>query len=448
MRLVQQQQQQHRDSQLKTHKNQADEAPPRVPERRSSVKHRMHVPGPSAPPPPPPPPLHSAGCFDHVDLAESRLSRRELGRSARSTMRLPQRPPPVPPPPPPSGRVRRPAPKNIWSPSSSSLTSSEFADSLSPTAPSGEQVVAPASSTSPPSSTVDSTVIEQPQRPLARSRPDIVELGEAGEIPSSSSPAGLANLAGGNQAPPGDELGARTRSASLHQRRELKQHQQRVARLQSRSYSIAAPNERSKLQSTQQQIADVTSLGAPASNSLGRGVESRKAAEHKYWTLPAGLSGSAEHKGVAETSAAAYGPAERGKPDLASQHDESSDGETASVQGARFTQQTADLETRIALSQLAEPADSAQRASLGSAESKQLARDSQNNMSPERDTMDLSSLQNDGERPAGSIKDDWLRRVYHQMHKSTPDRSLLEAANSQPDTGQITVKLKSPKTGE
>lgn len=46
-------------------------------------------------------------------------------------------------------------------------------------------------------------------------------------------------------------------------------------------------------------------------------------------------------------------------------------------------------------------------------------------------------------------RDEWFRQMYKQMHKQTPEKSLLQAVNSQqPDTTQIRIKLKSPKTGK
>ena len=44
-------------------------------------------------------------------------------------------------------------------------------------------------------------------------------------------------------------------------------------------------------------------------------------------------------------------------------------------------------------------------------------------------------------------RDEWFKHMYKQMHKPSPEKSLLQAVNSQPDTGQIRIKLKSPKNG-
>lgn len=48
-------------------------------------------------------------------------------------------------------------------------------------------------------------------------------------------------------------------------------------------------------------------------------------------------------------------------------------------------------------------------------------------------------------------RDEWFRQMYKQMHRQTPEKSLLQAVNSQQaqaDTTQIRIKLKSPKTGK
>lgn len=467
MRLAQQHQLNQAD-QLRAQLGQADEAPPEVPERRSSIK-RPPIP-PVSPPTPPPLPAR----FGQVECL---ASRRQTSRPARSNVRPTPRPPPVaplapslvrpsqppPPPPPPMpalAKARRPAPKDIWSPSSSSLTSSSLAGSFSSALATAEQVVAPASSTTPPSSTANSTVVEQSQRPLSHGRLAIVELGEAGEQSPPPPPPPLAASFDGAQTPSEGTEG-RSRSVSLQQRIELKQQQ--PIGLQGRSYSIAAPNERTKQQASRQQVAgDAAPFDVTSGNSLGRGVESRKRADHKYWTLPAALSGNAEQMGASKpdksnlsSGEAAYGRAERGKADLASQRDESSDSETTGTQRpCEARQQTADPAGEIcspSSQQEDRHTDSSRKNPEHLLLNKQDDRDGQaSTMRKHEQQTQVASLmeQPDQDRPSGSIKDDWLRRMYHQMHKSTPDRSLLEAANSQPDTGQITVKLKPPKTGK
>lgn len=44
-----------------------------------------------------------------------------------------------------------------------------------------------------------------------------------------------------------------------------------------------------------------------------------------------------------------------------------------------------------------------------------------------------------------TTRDEWFRHMYKQMHKQSPEKNLFQAINSQPDTTQIRIKLKSPR---
>lgn len=51
--------------------------------------------------------------------------------------------------------------------------------------------------------------------------------------------------------------------------------------------------------------------------------------------------------------------------------------------------------------------------------------------------------------PGPTRRDKWFQQMYKQMHnRPTPEKTLLKAVNSQPDTTQICIKLKSPRTGK
>lgn len=57
------------------------------------------------------------------------------------------------------------------------------------------------------------------------------------------------------------------------------------------------------------------------------------------------------------------------------------------------------------------------------------------------------------QRPSSksTIDNEWYKQMYKQMQlgtKQTPEKCLLQAVNSQPDTTQIRIKLKSPKNGK
>lgn len=456
MRLTQQRKRPEGDMWPSGGARQADEeGPPEVPIRRSSVQVRPA----------------RAPKFDPSELPEPLLTDCQPRRPvARAPHRPPPPPPPpsvgvqqqpLPPPPPPlpplplaSCRAWRQAPKDIWSPSSSSLSSTGECHSGRPT----KQLVAPASSTSPPSSSVHSTVIEKSQRPLARDRPDIVELGESGQELRAPPVA----LLGEEAATQRSSLGggpARSRSVSVQERQPK----------QSRSYSIAAPGERNAHR--QQVESRALDQPSPSSNSLGRGGEERLRDAHRYWTLPAPRSGRDERLGAAtgEAEPDAYGRIEASQRDDTAYCESSSDAQMLTQRssadlnakipfGAHFhldaqlhqpdssspniinNSNNADISNQTATNESAR--SQANRASLRD-EQVQLASNNSGHQGNMKADADRDSAQS-----SSSIKDEWLRQMYRQMHKPTPERSqLLKAANSQPDTSHITVKLKSPKTG-
>lgn len=444
-----------RDQEQGQELEQEDELAPEVPVRRSSQAQR---PAPRFDPSQLPRPLLSG----ELEGGEWRTnSQRQQVASQRAKAR-PSQPPPPPPPP---SRPRSQAPRNIWSPSTSSAVSaSSSCDSLNLVA----KVAPPASSSSlasnsepseptPPNDDAStgsplSTVVErrvQPAEPVTQARrsgdeqtlvyvADQSQQQQQAATEAAARSLGAANAdaiardakrvvsesAEAQPAPPKESAGDgwRSFSVSLEQQEQLKQlkrlqqqqQQQLVSRPNLRSFSIATTTPRPKQQQQQQQLA--------------ADMESGQVEAQKYWTLPGGSSAQ-------EGAEAAGGGLGRrptsGAQQAASDHSNTDDDEQASRRpSADFSKFKNGQEISYEL------------------ETKSYRYKERTFYEMSSDNQQQQQQQGQNHRRDGQ-KHEWFKQMYKQMHnKQTPEKNLLQAVNSQPDTTQITIKLKSPKSGE
>lgn len=577
-----------------------EEPAPEVPVRRSSraTDRQQHRPHHQQPQPPPPQPQRfqreSKRYEEEDDDDDSFDPRRELPRplltnepegwrssrarpaDKRRAISRPTQPPPPPPLPAAAGRARPKslAPKNIWSPSSSSVTTGSLSASTPDGTPeqlsSDQQAAPPMAVKSIAITNIDHHIMSSPssQNTIVERRLHLVEGGSDGEscvpapgeqvlnqqtsrtnqqndvddddddgnnisggsnqhvtrgsselraVPASSSSSLPSPLVASNsteattittrqgergEATPDVE---RQPPASDHDDEfERSQRSQRTAGCRSMSVSVRRPTDAAtaaaasavaaSVNASGRQLANLRSFsiatstlpGAGAGSARGRPQQqsSSSAAEQasKYWTLPSGSAAAAATEAESTATAIPTKPAtsnseatlaerptqqqqeqqQQQQQQLVLKQEEeqlystSSKRKSADVAARqkqpKQKQQELDHQHQQYQLKRGQPDETTTKTTTMEQQADEAKHQTQSeSLAGRKSLASFESRPQQQQQPNGSARDEWFRHMYKQMHKPTPENSLLKAVNSQPiDTlrDHIEIKLKSPKRGE